>query len=64
MKYHLNPTAAFVLYSVGEDANDDGGDAALRTAERIYGSLERIDLSGCRSFRRRNRGLFDESAKK
>lgn len=31
MRYRLNVDGSFVLYSVGEDANDDGGDAALRT---------------------------------
>jgi hypothetical protein len=31
MRYRLNADGSFVLYSVGEDANDDGGDTALRT---------------------------------
>ena len=30
MRYRVNPDGSFTLYSVGEDANDDGGDLALR----------------------------------
>ena len=45
MKYHLNPDGSFVLYSVGEDANDDGGDAALRTGRTNLRNLwERKDF--------------------
>ena len=29
LKYHLDSGGTFVLYSVGEDGKDDGGDTAL-----------------------------------
>ena len=45
MKYRLNADGGFVLYSVGEDANDDGGDTALRTGRTNLRNLwERKDF--------------------
>jgi hypothetical protein len=29
LRYRLNPDGTFLLYSVGEDGKDDGGDASL-----------------------------------
>ena len=36
LRYRLQPGAGFVLYSVGEDGKDDGGDAALRNDKKKY----------------------------
>ena len=42
---NLNTNGNFVLYSVGEDANDDGGDTALRTSKTNLRNLwERNDF--------------------
>jgi len=45
LKYHLNADGSFSLYSVGEDGNDDGGDAVLRPGKTSLRSLwERNDF--------------------
>jgi hypothetical protein len=36
LRYRLSPADDFILYSVGEDGNDDGGDRALRKANGKY----------------------------
>ncbi len=36
LRYRLQPGAGFVLYSVGEDGKDDGGDPTLRTDKKYY----------------------------
>ena len=52
LRYRVLPSGGYVLYSVGEDAKDDGGDPALRPGE---GSLQpdlgraRRNMADCRT---------------
>jgi hypothetical protein len=39
MKYHLNPDGSFVLYSVGENGTDDGGDVTLLPDRKNFWNL-------------------------
>ncbi len=39
LRYRLNPDGTFLLYSVGEDGKDDGGDAALGQGKTIFAQI-------------------------
>ena len=44
LRYHLKPAAAFLLYSVGEDGVDNGGDASPTTQSETFGWQKGRDL--------------------
>jgi hypothetical protein len=45
VKYHLKPDGSFVLYSVGDDGHDDGGDASQSPADPDHhGRWDRKDF--------------------